>query len=56
VENRAGGARSLTQSAGDAIVYLGTELWHWRKRLAADAVSSSLLIHYVPRSFVGPLD
>lgn len=40
---------------GDALILKGRELAHFRKQLGADRTSSSLLFHYVPADFEGPL-
>jgi hypothetical protein len=44
------------QSLGDALVYAGTRLVHFRDPLPAGHTSTSLLLHYVPSDFTGDLD
>jgi hypothetical protein len=49
------GTVTVYQAIGDALLYRGCEVPHYRKRLRRDATSSSLFLHYVPRDFAGPL-
>ena len=44
------------QSLGDALVYAGTRLVHFREPLPAGHTSTSLLLHYVPSDFTGDLN
>ncbi len=44
------------QAIGDALVYRGCSVAHWRERLPDGFTSTSLLLHYVRESFPGPLD
>ncbi|MBI3556249.1 MAG: hypothetical protein HY074_08295 [Deltaproteobacteria bacterium] len=41
---------------GDAVLYRGTEVPHWRNALPAGQLATVLLGHYVPQSFEGALD
>lgn len=50
------GKVSVTQRSGDAVLFRGCELPHWRDRPPAGSASTTLLFHYVPRDFVGVLD
>jgi hypothetical protein len=47
--------RAIALGLGDALLYRGTELRHWRDPLPAGHASSSLLLHYVPAGFAGKL-
>lgn len=49
-------ALAISLGVGDGVVYRGTELPHWRNALAPEHTSTSLLLHYVPLSFAGPLE
>ena len=51
----AGGVVAIDQRPGDALLYRGTRLPHWRTRLHDEHRSDSVLLHYVPQSFSGPL-
>jgi Sulfotransferase family len=51
----ADGAVSVIQKPGDAVVFLGCDLPHWRYA-PTGPVSTALLFHYVPDEFVGTLD
>ena len=44
------------QSLGDALVYAGRRLEHFREALPAGHISTSLLLHYVDADFAEPLD
>jgi hypothetical protein len=50
------GKIAVTQKAGDAILFRGCELPHWRERSAAEHTSTILLFHYVPQDFDEVLD
>lgn len=50
------GKVALTQRPGDAVLFRGCELPHWRERPPAGHVSTMLLFHYVPRDFAEVLD
>src|ERR1019366_8112023 len=50
------GKVAITQKPGDAVLFRGCELPHWRDRPLPGSVSTTLLFHYVPRDFVGILD
>ncbi|TMQ06381.1 MAG: sulfotransferase [Deltaproteobacteria bacterium] len=52
----AAGIVSLTQGAGDAVLFAGCELPHWRDRPPPGGAATTLLFHYVPRDFVGVVD
>jgi hypothetical protein len=54
LETRAGAVR-IFQRIGDALLYRGRELPHYRTRLAKDCTSTSVFFHYVHRDFDGPL-
>jgi len=43
-------------SNGDAVIYKGCELVHYRYPLADGCASTSLFMHYVPVDFGGDLD
>lgn len=45
------GAVAIDQALGDALLYRGRQLPHWRTRLADGTRSCSLLLHYVPLDF-----
>lgn len=44
------------QALGDALLYRGCQVPHYRKRLWRGATSSSIFFHYVRRNFAGPLN
>src|SRR5262249_44129453 len=46
----------LDQAIGDAVVYCGRELPHFRRALPASHTSTSFFFHYVDASFAGSLD
>ena len=50
------GAVTVYQAIGDALLYRGCQVPHYRKRLWKGATSSSIFFHYVRESFKGPLD
>jgi hypothetical protein len=47
---------SVTQAAGDGVLFRGTDLPHWRDRPPPGHASTTLIFHYVPRDFVGVVD
>ena len=49
------GAVRIHQAPGDALVYRGRQVPHWRPELPPAHRSDSLLLHYVRRDFSGPL-
>jgi hypothetical protein len=49
------GECAIYQNVGDAIVFRGRVLPHWRNALPFGHSSDSLLLHYVFRDFTGPL-
>ena len=50
------GIVAVTQSAGDAILFHGCELPHWRDQPPPGGASTTLIFHYVPNDFLGTLD
>ena len=51
---RGGGAAiEIRQAVGDAVIFNGQELRHFRPRFTAGTHSISLLLHYVDRDFSG---
>jgi hypothetical protein len=52
----AGGRVTVWQALGDALLYRGRRLAHYRDRLPEGMTSTSILFHYVDRDFTGPLD
>ncbi len=50
------GQATVYQALGDALLYRGTGVAHYRRPLSAAQTSTSLLFHYVPRRFAGSLD
>lgn len=50
------GKIAVTQKAGDAVLFRGCELPHWRERSSAEYTSTILLFHYVPQDFDETLD
>jgi len=50
------GRVTLEQALGDAVLFCGRELTHYRDRLAEGCTSTSLLFHFVRRNFDGDLD
>jgi hypothetical protein len=51
-----GGTVTVHQALGDGLVYRGTQVPHYRKRLAEGYTSTSIFFHYVPVGFLGTLD
>jgi hypothetical protein len=51
----AGSPVAVRQQPGDALVFAGRRLRHWRDRLPEGRTSTSLLLHYVPATFTGSL-
>jgi hypothetical protein len=51
--NRTG---KVWQCLGDAVLYCGTRITHWREQLAAAAVSTSMFFYFVNEGFKGSLD
>ena len=51
-----GGGVAASLGLGDGLFFRGIELRHWREPLPAGHTSTSLLFHYVPEAFTGPLD
>jgi hypothetical protein len=49
-------ARPLHLGIGDAVVYSGTELYHWRPMQPDGLRSTVCFFHFVPRDFDGSLD
>jgi hypothetical protein len=49
------GAVTVYQALGDALVYRGTEVPHYRHVLAPGRTSTSIFFHYVPADFSGQL-
>jgi hypothetical protein len=49
------GAVGVWQYLGEALLYRGRRLPHYRDRLPAGCTSTSLLLHYVDEGFAGPL-
>jgi hypothetical protein len=45
----------VLQRIGDALIYRGCELPHYRHRLNRGETSTSILFHYVREDFIGPL-
>jgi hypothetical protein len=56
LEAPGGRAVPVALGPGDGLVYRGTELRHWREALPEGHTQTSLLLHYVPAGFRGPLD
>ncbi len=50
------GIVTITQRIGDALLFRGRELPHFRPRLPDGYTSTSMLLHYVPQDFTGMLD
>jgi hypothetical protein len=50
------GRVTVFQAIGDALLFRGRQLPHGRDRLAEGCTSTSILFHYVPAGFEGPLD
>jgi hypothetical protein len=49
------GRVTVQQRLGDALLYRGRELPHWRDRLPDGHTSTSIFFHYVPANFSGSL-
>jgi hypothetical protein len=49
------GRVTIKQALGDALLYRGRELPHWRDRLPEGHTSTSIFFHYVPANFSGSL-
>jgi hypothetical protein len=49
------GTVKVSQAIGDALLYRGPDLPHYRTPLAQDRTSTSIFFHYVHRDFAGPL-
>jgi hypothetical protein len=47
---------SVTQSSGDGVLFLGSDLSHWRDPPPTDHPSTTLIFHYVPKEFQETLD
>jgi hypothetical protein len=50
------GMVTVYQALGDGLVYRGTQVPHYRSRLATGHTSTSIFFHYVPANFAGSLD
>lgn len=50
------GTIKVYQALGDALVYRGTKVPHYRDVLGDGNMSTSIFFHYVPENFTGPLD
>ncbi|HEY1463678.1 MAG TPA: hypothetical protein VGF44_09700 [Terriglobales bacterium] len=50
------GTVTVFQSIGDALIYRGCQVPHYRHRLQKGHTSTSLFFHYVDEDFLGPLD
>ena len=50
------GSAAVYQALGDALVYRGTKVPHYRGVLADGFTSTSIFFHYVRADFAGPLD
>jgi hypothetical protein len=50
------GKASVTLESGDAVLFRGCELPHWRDAAPSDQNQTMLLFHFVPLSFSGVLD
>jgi hypothetical protein len=51
-----GGIVSIAQSIGDALLYRGRTIPHYRDALPRGHTYSALFFHYVPKAYLGPLD
>jgi hypothetical protein len=49
------GTVGVWQYLGEALLYRGRRLPHYRDRLPTGCTSTSLLLHYVDKGFAGPL-
>jgi hypothetical protein len=52
----AGRPHEVRLELGDAVIYRGTELWHWRDPQPARRRSTVCFFHFVDRRFKGKLD
>lgn len=50
------GVVKVYQALGDALLYRGREIPHYRHRLPERSTSTSIFFHYVRENFAGPLD
>jgi hypothetical protein len=50
------GTVTVFQAPGDALLYRGRPLRHWRTPRARGSMSTSIFFHYVRAGFTGPLD
>lgn len=50
------GRVSVTQTCGDAVLFRGSDIPHWRDAPPRGRASTTLLFHYVPQSFRWSLD
>jgi hypothetical protein len=50
------GKVAITQKSGDAVLFRGSDLPHWRNTPPTARASTTLLFHYVPESFKWSLD
>src|SRR5262249_28985914 len=50
------GRVTLFQALGDAVLYRGREILHYRDAFLSGQVSTSMLLHYVPTSFSDSLE
>jgi hypothetical protein len=46
----------VIQNVGEAILFCGRQLPHFRPKLAEGFTSTTMLLHYVREDFAGPLD
>jgi hypothetical protein len=51
-----GGDMEVHLGIGEAVLFQGTKISHWRPHLQDGHTSSSIFFHYVDQSFRGPLD
>lgn len=49
------GRREARLGMGDALLYSGSEVFHWREPLPAEQSATICFFHYVPASFLGSL-
>ena len=50
------GTAKIYQALGDALIYRGCSVAHWRERLPRGQTSTSLLLHYVDNTYQGSLN
>ena len=55
IETRTG-VHAAALAPGDAVLYSGTDAWHWRDAQPAGHSLGGAFFHYVPVSFTGSLD